>query len=91
MAESHMNMDSDDRSFWEAATDDGAMIARLKRIGLTPFKVRGDVQWFKVPTEQVLLRNMPTKRVLTDEQKEKLAAQLARGRATQAKGTVSED
>ena len=84
MAETHLNLDSDDRTIWHITTDDSVMIEKFRRLGATITKQRGATIWFTIPAKQVLLRNMPQERTLTDEQRAVLTERMAAMRAKQA-------
>lgn len=63
----HLNIVTADREFWEAATNDPVMIRKLQSIGAVPTKFKGDVCFFKLGFDQVLLRK--GKRKVSDAQR----------------------
>lgn len=74
--ETHLNMMADDRDFWEAASNDPVMIDKLDKIGAVLLRQRGETRFYRLPANQVTLRNRPAP--LTDEQR---AAAVARAEA----------
>ena len=70
---------------WEVYTSDRKYMNKLNKIGAVAYnveKIEGEeVGWFyKLDFKQVLLRETPKKRVLTEEQRQKMAKRLKEAR-----------
>lgn len=66
---------------WRVYTSDRRYVTKLSKIGAEPYKTEkiGDeeVGWFyEIDEKQVLLRDIPKKRILTEEQKQQMAERL---------------
>ena len=53
--ETHLNMTGDDHGTWDVFTDDPFWIARLDKIA-TAYKVNGEGRWYKLRSDQVVVR-----------------------------------
>ena len=53
--ETHLNMTGDDHGTWDVFTDDPFWIARLDKIA-TAWKVNGEGRWYKLRSDQVVVR-----------------------------------
>ena len=70
---------------WEVYTSDRKYMNKLNKIGAVAYnveKIEGEeVGWFyRLDSKQVLLRETPKKRVLTEEQRQKMAKRLKEAR-----------
>jgi hypothetical protein len=54
--ETHLNISASDRSYWEVATNDPVFIRKLQSVGAKEIRLSGDVVFFRIEADQVLLR-----------------------------------
>lgn len=55
--ETHLNQVADDRSTWEAASNDPVMVGRLQRIGAVLVRTVGDTHFYRLRADQVVIRS----------------------------------
>jgi hypothetical protein len=73
--ETHLNVLAADRGYWEAASNDPVMIRKLQSIGAQAIRVQGDVCFFRLSFDQVLLRK--GKRKVSDTQRNRFRKTVA--------------
>lgn len=78
--ETILNMNADDRTQWIVFSDDPVLQRKLEKICATLTEDRNGSRFYTLPAACVLLRAARVKRILTAEQREKLAQRLAGGR-----------
>jgi len=75
--ETHINQVADDRSKWDIFSEDTVFVARLQRLGYTPYRTTPTGAWFTLPSNALTIRK-PGGRQLTEQQRAELAARLRR-------------
>lgn len=68
--ETHINQSADDRKVWEMATDDPVWIARMKKLGFVPSRIKGETYFFVLPDNQLTIRR---KKEVSDDKRRELS------------------
>lgn len=80
--ETHLNQVADDRSTWEAASNDPVMVARLQRIGAVLVRTVGETHFYRLRADQVVIRS--GKRKVSERARIEAAQRLRASSTTRA-------
>jgi hypothetical protein len=81
--ETHLNQSASDHNTWHIFTDDPYWIRRLDKVGEL-VRETGQGREYKLQGNQVIVRAIPKKRVLTDEQREAIGKRFKAARDAQS-------